>query len=156
MHAAIEGNSSAAPRAEYNRENDMLACTGSVGRFGNCQTICVIRASHFARHRPAQVLVERFSIQPRGIGVLHQAGLRGNRSGDSHAYRSAPSKFFLDSVHGFRNGAHCSVIVVPRCGDAVAVQFSAVALEGHEFNLRAAKVHSNANEFLFFLRARHR
>src|SRR5260370_9224463 len=43
-------------------------------------------------------------FRSRGIGVLHQAGLRGNRSGDSHAYRSAPSKFFLDSVHGFRNG----------------------------------------------------
>src|SRR6267154_1784563 len=149
VHAAIESNSPAATGAEYDRENDVLARTGSVGRFGNCQTIGVIRASYFARHRPAQVLVKRLPIQPRRIGVLHQTSLRGNGSGDSHAHSSAPSKFFLDSLHGFRNGAHCTFVVVPRSGHAMTMKFPAVALEGHEFNLRAAKIHPNPNELLF-------
>jgi hypothetical protein len=38
----------------------------------------------------------------------------------------------------------------------MTMKFPAIALEGHEFNLRTAKIHANSNGLLFFLPARHR
>src|SRR6266436_1018681 len=155
VQTAIDGDSPAAASAQYDCENDVLARAGAVSCFRNRQAVGVIRASHFARHRATKVFVERLAVQPGGIGVLHQTSPRRNGPGDSHAHGGAPSKFLLDSFDGFCYGAHRSFIVETRRGYAVAVQFLAVALQGHEFNLRAAEIHANSNELLFFLSGRH-
>src|SRR5216684_2350507 len=65
VDAAIDRNSAAATRAQYDREYDMLARTRAIGCFGNRQAVGVIRASHFSPQRAAQILVEGFSDQPR-------------------------------------------------------------------------------------------
>ena len=134
----------------------MLARARTVSGFGNRQAVGVICATYFTFQRAAQVLVERFPVQPRGVGVFHQAGLCGDGSGDSQADRGASPEFFLDLSHRFRYGAHRAVIIVPRRSNAVAVQFPAVSLERNEFNLGATKIHANANVFLLFLSCRHR
>src|SRR5260370_1952787 len=65
VDAAIDRNPAAATRAQYNRENATLSLPRAVGCFRNCQAVGVIRASHFASQRAAQILVEGCSDQPR-------------------------------------------------------------------------------------------
>ena len=156
MHAAIHGNSAAATCPQDHRKDNVLARARAVGRFGNRQAVSVIGAAHFAPQRAAQVLVEGLSVQPRGVGIFHQAGLSGNSPGNAQADGGAPSEFFLDFLCSLRYGPYRAVIVVPRRSDAVAMQFPAVSLERDEFDLGAAKIHADAKVFLFFLNCRHR
>src|SRR5206468_11262183 len=65
VHAAVDCNSPAATSAQNNREDDVLARSRAVRRFRNRQAVSVIRASHLASQRTAQILVERFPVQPR-------------------------------------------------------------------------------------------
>src|SRR5256885_11924966 len=65
VYAAINRNPAAATRDPYDRENDVLPRTRAVRCFRNRQAVGVICASHFAPQRTAQVLVERFPVQPR-------------------------------------------------------------------------------------------
>ena len=104
----------------------------------------------------AQILVERFPVQPCGVGVLHQAGLRGNSSWDSHSHASAPAEFLLDSFRSVRHRSQGALVIKARRGYAMAVQLPAISLERHEFNLGATKIHANSNVILFLLGNRHR
>src|SRR5260370_11802149 len=155
VHAAIDRNSSAASSAQNDRKNDVLARTRAVGRFRNRQAVGVIRASHFAPQRPAQVLVERFPVPPCGVGVFHQTGPRGNGTGDAQAHRRAAAKLFLDSFNTFNYGADRAFIVEARRGDAVTVQFPSVSLDRDQFDLSASKIDSDSNGLLFFLSGWH-
>ncbi len=145
INAAVERDSSAAAGPENDGENNMLARARAVGRFGNGQAVGIIRASHFARQRMAQVFVERFSIQPGRIRVFYQAGLCGDCAGNADSNGRRPAEFFFNPLHGFRNGTHRAFVVEPRRGDTMTVQFPSVVLERDKFNLRASQIHANAN-----------
>src|SRR5260370_35784308 len=123
----------------------MLARARAVGRLGNGQAVGVIRASHFAPQRAAQVSVERGSIQPGRIRVFYQASLCGDCAGNADPNGRRPAEFFFNPFHGFRNGTHRAFVIEARRGDAVTVQFLSVVLERDEFNLRASHIHANAN-----------
>ncbi len=133
----------------------MFAHAGAVGCFRNGQAVRVICATDFAPQCAAQILVEWFSDQPCGIGVLHETSPRGNSSGNAHAHGGASPKFFLDSFHGVGHGAHGCLVGEARRRGAVTVQFRAVTFERHEFDLRAAKIHTDAKVLLLFLSGRH-
>src|SRR5260370_70691 len=127
VNTAMTRRTPAATSAQNNRENEVLARTRTVRRFRNRQAVGVIRTSHFAPERAAQILVERFPVQPCGVGVLHQAGLRGNSSWDSHSHAAAPAEFLLDSLRSVLHRSHVTFVIKALRRDAVTLHLTAIS-----------------------------
>jgi len=75
-------------------EDNVLAGTGTVGGFRNGEAVGVIGATHFACQSAAEIFVERFSVEPGRIGVLHKTSPRGNGSGDAMPTVALRPSFF--------------------------------------------------------------
>src|SRR6266852_3662872 len=144
VHAAIDGDTPAAAGSEDYREDQFHARARAVGCFGDCEAVGIVRATHFPLQCGAEVAVEGAPVQPRGVGVFYGVGQAGNRAGNSNADGGAALQFSFDGLDAFLDAAHGGVVIVAGSGDAVAMDFAAVALEGYKFDFGAAEVDANA------------
>src|SRR6516225_7471406 len=73
--------------------------------------------------------------------------MRGSRhrARYSHADRAAPAKLPLDLLYAFLYRSHGCFVITSRRRYSVSVQFASIALEGHELDLCASQIDSNAN-----------
>src|SRR6266852_4003208 len=140
VHPAIHGDAAAAAGSENHREDQSLARARAIGCFRNRETVSIVRATHFPLQRGAEVAVERAAVQPGGVGVFYGVGQAGNRAGNSNADGGAALQFSFDGLDAFLDAAHGGVVIVAGSGDAVAMDFAAVALEGYKFDFGAAEV----------------
>src|SRR6266566_3124851 len=127
----------------------MPARSGTVSGFGNRQAVRIVGAADFATERMAQILIERFAVQPGGVGVFHESGSRGNGSRNAYADTRGAVELLLQFFYLVGYGADRAFVIEPRCGDAMAVKLGSVALEGDKLNFCAAQIHTNAQGIIF-------
>ena len=88
--------------ADDDSEDDLGVRTGAISRFRHRKAVRVVGDPHGPPKTPLEILEERLSDQPGGVGVLDEAGGGRNRARDTHADARRDSGFGIRSGLGIR------------------------------------------------------
>ena len=99
QHFSTDADTTTHAGAGNDAEYNLASGSGSVRGFRKRKTVCVIRDSHGSPNCRRDILVQRMPDQHCRVGVLHQACLRADDSGNRKADRSPFAKLFLGANH---------------------------------------------------------
>ena len=85
-HPPVDDEATAASCTQNNPEYDVRILCGTIDGFGQGEAVSVVGEPHRRFKRDFQVSVERATIEPGRIGILHQAsaGRNGPWDGDAN------------------------------------------------------------------------
>ncbi len=115
----------------------------SVGRLGQRETVGVVAESQWLSDESLQILMQRFAVEPDRVGVLHQAGRRGNGAGDANANRAGLPELTQEGCCQVRNDAKGCIVVAARCRYSAAQTHVSLIIQGEGLNLGAADVEAD-------------
>ena len=144
---AVQGDAAADAGAQDHPEHHGGALGGAVGGFGQGKTVGVVGQAHGPAQGGFQVPVERMADQPGRIGILDQAGGRGEGAGDADAdMRDRRTCRRLQAIDQAANGFNGGVVVALWRGNAAARGDRPGVVQHQAFDLGAAKVNSGAHD----------
>src|SRR5690606_23085133 len=104
------------------------------------EAVGVVVDARLAAQRALQVGGKRPAVEPGGIGVSHEAGVRRQRTRDADADRAAASDRTLGLVDETGDRGARARVVAARCRHAPAQSLAARVVEREHFDLRAAEI----------------
>ena len=144
--------------------NDTRACTGAkdhaehhgrpgrraVGSLRHGKTVCVVGDANLARETRGQIVTERSSDQPHGVGVLDEARGGGNRPGNPHADGPRPSSTILEAGGERDDGVERCVVVVARRGHPETRDLAAAG-KSDSFDFGAAEIDPDSKRHVLLM-----
>ena len=132
------------PVPRNDAEDGRHAHGGTVGCFRQSKAVGVVGQANWSPERALEILLQRATNQPSGVGVLDQSGNRRDRprytDPDRRRFTDPPLDHFDQSGDRFYRGA----IIARRRPDAPTDAHRAEVIDGRRFDLRAAKIDADA------------
>ena len=142
---AVEHQSAAAARAQDHAEHRSGTGRCAIDRLRQGKAVGIIGQADRAAQMGFDIARERLAVEPRGIGVLHQAARGRYRARHADADAAARAGLCSSLAHHVADGAQRRCVVVPRRRDAMLGHDCAIGSERHAGNLGAAQVDAEAH-----------
>ena len=114
----MDDDAGADARAEDGGEHHLRPGGGAIGRLGHGQAVGVVLQPHGTAEGAREIAIQRAADEPRGVGVLDQAGGRRDGAGNADADGAGGADRLLEFGHerdGRQQSAHHSRRRAWRC-----------------------------------------
>src|SRR6202789_416143 len=145
MDSAVNRDATTATGAKDHTEDHLKVLRRTIGRLADRKAIGIVRATHLAAQRFAQVPLERLSIHPRRVRILHQPSRADNRTRNSHTHRTRLLRGRLQLTHQAGNAGDGSRVVALWRRHADPLQFNSLCIKSDRLNLRPTNIHANTH-----------
>src|SRR5215468_2623370 len=147
---AADDDAGTYPGAEDGGEYDTCTSRCAIGRLGDGETVGVIMQPHRTAKRAREIAIQRSADEPRGVGVLDEAGGRRDGAGYADADSVGGAEGLLQFGDERGNSGDLAVIVARGSGRPLAIQLAPIRRERDDLELRASEVDPDADRIRHF------
>jgi hypothetical protein len=136
MHREATADARAQNHGEYRRR----ARCGAVGRLRQSEAVGVVGHCDRPLQHLREVAVQRLAIEPGRVGVLEQAGRRGNRAGRAKPHGAACAELLLGLRDQRADRRQGRIIAAARARPPAPQQGRAAFVKPDDLDLAAAEI----------------